>query len=354
MHEELKQYLFEAAYADTDDAIVGLDSDRIVRIWSRGAESLLGTLGEDIVGKFFESIFFDPKDAGQAFEAAEHNGFLGNFETRFSRKDGSVEPSSLSIRRLGNPTEGFIARLLPVRNQFEDAPEQRGIRESLVRMERFSSVGRLTAAFAHEMRTPLHVISSTAELALSDATPDSRLREDLEMILRNANQASTSVLALLEFAKTGKAHLKEDSLNEVVESVLRWIEKLCMKQQIELKSELEKIPPLLIDAQHLRSVLHNIIVNAVECMPDGGSLSVRTTPAPEGGVLLVVDDSGPGMPDAVLAKATEPFFTTKEDGTGLGLYLAKRVLAEHNAELDFQCPPEGGTSVQVRFPALNR
>jgi len=354
MDDRIKQLLFEAAYADTDEAVAALDSKRVVCAWSRGAESLLSTPSEKILGQSFDTIFHDSKDANHAFEAAALHGFLGNFETRFARGDGSVERISLSLRRLADPAEGYIARLSPAGEDFGDAPEQHSIRESLVRMERFSAVGRVTAAFAHEMRTPLHVISSTSELAIEDSPPESRIREDLEMILRNAKQASSSVLALLEFAKTGKSNLKEDSLNSVVESVLRWIDKLCAKQNINLVAELSEIPNLLIDAQHLRSVLHNILVNAVEAMPDGGSLVVRTAPASGGGAVLAVVDSGPGMPEAVLAKATAPFFTTKEDGTGLGLYLAKRVLGEHGASLDFDCPAEGGTSVQVLFPASNR
>ncbi|NCQ32535.1 MAG: hypothetical protein GW802_34870, partial [Armatimonadetes bacterium] len=196
-------------------------------------------------------------------------------------------------------------------------------------MERFSSVGRITAAFAHEMRTPLHVISSTAELALEDSAEGSRERDDLSMILRNAHQASSSVLALLEFAKSGKSRLREDSLTAVVQSVLCWIEKLCQKQGILLISNLPKLPPLLMDANSLRSVLHNILVNAVEAMPEGGTLTVVTKALEDGGALLTVCDTGPGMPESVLAKAGTAFFTTKEDGTGLGLYLANRVLAEH-------------------------
>ncbi len=353
MEDRLKELLFEAAYIDSDEAVAALDANHVVQAWSSGAQTLLGVAREDIEGKSLVSLFHDEKDAVQAFEAAELQGFLGNFETRLARGDGSVERVSLSLRRLSKQAEGFIAHLSPAGDDFGEAPEQRSIRESLVRMERFSAVGRVTAAFAHEMRTPLHVISSTAELAIEDSEPKSAIREDLDMILRNAKQASSSILALLEFAKTGKAHLKEDSLNEVVASVLRWIDKLCLKQGIDLVSELSEIPNILIDSQHLRSVLHNILVNAVEAMPNGGKMVVRTAATPEG-VLLSVVDTGSGMPEAVLAKATAPFFTTKEDGTGLGLYLAKRILAEHGASLDFDCPATGGTSVTVRFPALNR
>jgi PAS domain S-box-containing protein len=350
MRDELRDILFRAAYLDSEDAVAALDSQRRIRAWSRGAAELLGVSAEDAAGAPFESFFHDPRECENAFEAAAHQGAVRHFEVRLSHKDGSVERTGLSLRILGDPPAGFIARLSPAPEDLDTSPEQRPLQESLVRMERFSTLGRVTAAFAHEMRTPLHVISSTAELAIEDAPEPSRIREDLTMILRNANQATSSILALLEFAKTGKSRLREDSLNAVVESVLRWMEKLCQKQGVELVTELDELGPILIDPNHLRSVLHNILVNAVEAMPGGGTLTVVTKSLEKGGALLTVGDSGPGMPEAVLEKATTPFFTTKEDGTGLGLYLAKRVLQEHGASLDFSCPEPGGTLVSVLFP----
>lgn len=351
MRDTLRELLFRSAFVDTDDAVAALDAERRVRAWSRGCETLLGVSADQAEGRPIDSFFHDASDCANAFEASAQRGSVRNFEIRLAHADGGVDRASLSLTRLGEPAEAFVVRFAPAQNEFDQSPEQRSLQEALVRMERFSSVGRVTAAFAHEMRTPLHVISSTAELALEDSPEDSRIREDLSMILRNANQATSSVLALLEFAKTGKSRLKEDSLNAVLESVLRWMEKLCQKQGIQLISDLPKLPPLLIDANHLRSVLHNILVNAVEAMPKGGTLTVVTKALGDGGALLTVGDTGPGMPGPVLEKATTAFFTTKEDGTGLGLYLAKRVLAEHGASLDFSCPEGGGTLVSVLFPA---
>ncbi|OIO06714.1 MAG: hypothetical protein AUJ52_11795 [Elusimicrobia bacterium CG1_02_63_36] len=354
MRDELSELMFRSAFIDTDEAVAGLDAQRRVAFWSRGCRSLLGTPACEAEGKPLQSFFHDPTDCENVFEATRQRGAVRNFEVRLVHADGGVNPASLSVNRFGeDPPRGFIVRFAPVQSDFEKAPGERSLREALVRMERFSSVGRITAAFAHEMRTPLHVISSTAELALEDSAEGSRERDDLSMILRNAHQASSSVLALLEFAKSGKSRLREDSLTAVVQSVLCWIEKLCQKQGILLISNLPKLPPLLMDANSLRSVLHNILVNAVEAMPEGGTLTVVTKALEDGGALLTVCDTGPGMPESVLAKAGTAFFTTKEDGTGLGLYLANRVLAEHGAVLDFSCPDEGGTLVSVLFPGPN-
>ncbi|MFA5139452.1 MAG: ATP-binding protein [Elusimicrobiota bacterium] len=233
----------------------------------------------------------------------------------------------------------------------EPPTSRQAMRQSLARMERFSAVGRMAAAFAHDMRTPLHVIASTAETALQFLSPAPELRESLEMILRNARTASASVQALLDFTKTGRPQLRRASLNDILRSASDLVAGMCRAQGVSLSLELGELPPLMLDEQHLRAVAHNILVNAVEATSAGGSLRVRTEPGPEA-VVLTVSDTGAGMTPEALSKAGTPFFTTKESGTGLGLYLSKRILAEHGASLSLESELGKGTTVRVFFPVV--
>ena len=228
-----------------------------------------------------------------------------------------------------------------------DAPTK----AALSRLERLSSVGRAAASFAHEVRGPLHVIASTAELALDHPLPESELRAGLEAILRNARQASQAAQALLDFAAVPSAASKGPcDLARAVETQLRLLDKLLVKQGVSLTTSLRPAPATGADHRLAEAVVHHLLVNALEAMPRGGALSVSLEEAPAA-ALLIVTDSGAGMDPALLAKAGSPFFTTKEHGTGLGLFLIHRLLEECGGSLELSSAPGRGTSARVRFPA---
>jgi len=349
MDRELKDLFFTCIFEESDEAVIGLDASHVVQTLSRGACELLTLPREVAVGRDFAECFPDPTDCERLLEAASGVPIFKNFETRLRRGDGSIEKVFLTVHVLGDPVSAYLILITPSVIDFDTAPEHRAIQQSLVRMERFSAVGRMATAFAHEMRTPLHVISSTAEFSLEFLSPDEKMRENLGMILRNARYAALSIRALLDFAKVGKAEMREGSLNEVIRTVLRLVEKTCHRRRIDLDSDLAGIPSLLLDEQQIRAVVHNIVVNAIEAMPEGGRLRVATAAGEDGGVTLTVEDTGVGMSAEVCGRVDTAFFTTKEDGTGLGLYLAKRVLAEHGASIAFDSAPDCGTTVSVRF-----
>lgn len=227
-----------------------------------------------------------------------------------------------------------------------DAPT----RAALSRLERLSSVGRAAASFAHEVRGPLHVIASTAELALDHHLPESELRAGLETILRNARQASQAAQALLEFAAAPTGPQGPCDLAAAAESQLRLLDKLLVKQGVALSGSLRPSPPTGADQRLAEGVVHHLLVNALEAMPRGGTLKVSLEQAP-GWAVLTVADSGAGMDSALLAKAGDPFFTTKEHGTGLGLYVVRRLLDECGGSLELSSAPGRGTTAVVRFPA---
>lgn len=227
-----------------------------------------------------------------------------------------------------------------------DAPTK----AALSRLERLSAVGRAAASFAHEVRGPLHVIASTAELALDHPLPESELRAGLEAILRNARQAAGAAQALLDFAAQPAGPQGPCDLARAAETQLRLLDKLLVKQGVALTSTLRPAPATRADARLAEAVIHHLLVNALDAMPRGGALRVALEPAP-GWAVLTVADSGKGMDPELLAKAGNPFFTTKETGTGLGLYVVRRLLEECGGTLVLSSAPARGTTAVVRFPA---
>lgn len=351
--DELATRLHACILEDAPQASAVLDASGRVLTWSRGAVELLGRRREELAGKEIAVLFAEPKDWELLVETAKAAGLVRNRASRLVRPDGSRERIYVSVRALGDGPQGpagYHAEFSPIAAELDDGPGRQTAQEALLRMERFSAIGRIAAAFAHEMRTPLHVIASTAELGLEDIGGESKLRENLDMILRNARHAGLSVQALLEFARVGKSRLREGSLNEAVLGVCRLLEKLCEGQGVALELSLGEPPALWMDETSLRAALHNLLVNAIEAMPRGGTLRVQSGRDPElGCAWLRVEDDGMGMSAEVLARAGSAFFTTKENGTGLGLFLTKRVLAEHGAELEIASSPGKGTRAAVRF-----
>lgn len=227
-----------------------------------------------------------------------------------------------------------------------DAPTK----AALSRLERLSAVGRAAASFAHEVRGPLHVIASTAELAIEHELPEAELRAGLEVILRNARQASQSAQALLEFAAAPSGPQGPCDLARAAETQLRLLDKLLVKQGVSLSASLRPAPATRADARLAEAVIHHLLVNALEAMPRGGALTV-TLEASEGWAVLAVADTGTGMDPELLAKAGNPFFTTKEHGTGLGLYVVGRLLEECGGSLQLSSAPGRGTKAVARFPS---
>ncbi len=341
--------LFRWAFEDSPAPRAAMDKEGVLRSWTDGASEFLGWSRKEALGRPFSEFFSNPNDWARAKEAALSCEVLRNFETTLSCKDGSRRRAFLSVWELPEGA-GFLAQFPPALGNLDGAGQET-VREALARMERFGALGRMAAVFAHEMRTPLHVVASTAEYSLEFLSPEAKVKESLEMILRNAEQAALSIKSLLDFAKTGRARPVESPLQEVVRSAAKAVEKSALLRGVKLQLNLSEFPPVLLDPQQVRAVVLSLLLNAVEAAAEGGRVEVTAEGEPGGGALLKVKDDGAGMSEEVLSRAGGPFFTTKEQGTGLGLYLAKRVLAEHGASLSFESAPGKGTTVSVRFPS---
>lgn len=349
MDDALKTALLEALFFRSEAAYLALDAGFVVKSASKGFYDLTGRPADSLPGAALASLLGEEGAANRLIQAVKTAPILRNYETVLTHGDGAHERVFATVRALGEG--GHLLEIVPALEDLGESPDNRTIQETLVKMERFSAVGRMTAAFAHEMRTPVHVIASMAELVLGDLPEGAPQRENIEMILRNAGHASLSIRALLDFSKVGKSQLRKGSLNEVFRFTLDLIGKLFEKQDIAVELESGEIPDLLMDAQNMRAVVHSLLINAVDAMPGGGRLSILTRISPKtGGASFSIADTGQGMSSEVLSRIGSAFFTTKENGTGLGLYLTKRVLAEHGAEITFASTEGAGSTVTVDFP----
>lgn len=228
--------------------------------------------------------------------------------------------------------------------------QQRELRNA----ERLAAVGRISAQITHEIRNPLNAIGLNAELLgeeLARLSPPPREAAQLvSAISREVDRLEGVAEEYLTFARMPRAATAPVDLDELLGSLLDFVGPELRGARVELVRDLAGDLPLVPgDEAQLRAVALNLVRNSREAMPAGGTLTVRTRRA-EGGVELTVADTGGGMPPEVLARIFEPFYTTKERGTGLGLAYARRVIAEHGGTIRCESAPGRGTTFTIRLP----
>ncbi len=221
--------------------------------------------------------------------------------------------------------------------------------------EKMESLGALAGGVAHDMNNVLGAVLGLASIHLVDAPQGSVLRKDMETIVKACERGGSMVRGLLGFARDSLPEERELDLNVVVREAVALLERTTL-QRIHLETDLCKdLLHLRGDSAALGHALMNLCVNAVDAMPDGGTLSVRTRNQADDTIVLEVADTGSGMPKEVLDKALDPFFTTKPQGkgTGLGLPIVFGTVKAHQGNMELLSEVGKGTQVRMYFPVCN-
>jgi len=234
----------------------------------------------------------------------------------------------------------------------EAEQEKSLLQEQLMHADRLATIGQLAAGVAHELNEPLGNILGFAQLAQKSAGLPQRAGEDIGKIEGAALHAREIVRKLLLFARQMPSKKTRTNLNHIVEEGLYFIEARCTKAGIELHRNLSpNMPEIIADPALLTQVLVNLVVNAVQAMPDGGKLTVATGHG-ESQVWLLVEDTGAGMSDETKKQVFAPFFTTKEvgKGTGLGLPVVHGIVTSHGGAIEVDSEVGRGTRFKIRLP----
>jgi signal transduction histidine kinase len=229
--------------------------------------------------------------------------------------------------------------------------------QQLWQAAKLASVGELAASIAHELNNPLATVSLRIEAVLQRTTADDPRRRGLEIIEQEIKRMSDLVANLLQFSRRGEDKMSTlDVRQELIKSV-ELVQHYLNAQRVSIVEELSAdTPTIFADRQKLRQVFLNLLTNAGDAMPNGGSLTLRSAPAllDDGvaGVLLEFIDTGLGIATEHSHKIMEPFFTTKEEGkgTGLGLAICRRVVQEHHGTIQITSELGMGTTVRLILP----
>lgn len=232
-------------------------------------------------------------------------------------------------------------------NVIEIIRENFSLKMRMHHSERFALISEMAASIAHEVRNPLTVVRGFLQLGKSSA--DQKLRRYMEIAIAELDRAASVLSDYLDFAKPQLNNVGKISVSEKMTSVLKIVSSYASMNRVEIISGIGENLYVSGDKSKLKQALINILKNAIEAMPDGGTLHVETFSS-GGKVSVFVSDSGEGMTLEQLQKLGNPFYTTKAQGTGLGLMVTFRLLEAMNATLNYESEPGKGTKVCIVFP----
>lgn len=236
-----------------------------------------------------------------------------------------------------------------------DVTERKKLQLQMIQSEKLSAVGQLAAGVAHEINNPLGIILGFAQSARKKIQESDALSLPITSIEREALRCKNLVQNLLTFSRQTKAQIHEVAFNETVASILSIVEAQARVKSVEIFRELGPLPSLLCDRNQLQQVVVNLCNNAIDAMPDGGKIVVRTSSHAiknERWIVLEIEDSGSGIPEEIRDKIFNPFFTTKEvgKGTGLGLSLVYEIIQRHKGTIEVKSEVGRGSTFSVSLP----
>ncbi|MBM3235211.1 hypothetical protein FJZ31_02810 [Candidatus Poribacteria bacterium] len=237
---------------------------------------------------------------------------------------------------------------------FRDISELARLQKQLLQAEKLASVGRLSAGVAHEINNPLTGILTHGYFLKKKAGEINLVQEYSEIIINETMRCRKIIRGLLDFARQTESEKKLTEINKIVKDTLLLIEHQALMKNVKILTELkEQLPMIIVDANQIQEVLMNIILNALDAMPNGGLLIISSDSIVDGRYIEIkFTDTGCGIPKENLNKLFDPFFTTKKvgEGTGLGLSVSHGIIEKHNGTIEVQSEVGKGSTFVVKLP----
>jgi PAS domain S-box-containing protein len=341
--------------SSTEYAILASDLKGAILNWNTGARRIFGYEAKEVVGKANVDILSEqdfPHGMGQKnlFKAtidAQTNKVNLN-DLKLVRKNGEFFPADLTATYLKDAKGKQIGILAIIK----DVTERKMLERQLIQSEKMAGIGTLAAGIAHEIRNPLSIINTSTYLLREVIIGKTEEVEDLlGKIAGGINRTETIINNLLDFSRPAVHELESVDLKNLLEQILTLEGRALLTKNIEFKTDIKDVPKILANLDSLKHIFLNILINAVQSMPKGGTLGIRTYQEDKM-VGVEISDTGIGIAKNDLPKIFDPFFTTKEPGkgTGLGLAFVHSELGKMGAQIRVNSKPNLGSTFIVEFP----
>jgi len=319
-----------------------------IESWNPQLEKLTGIPRDQAVGHSVSGVL--PADLAVELETRAVNGHGAEiYKFPLVNRAGQGLMVNVSVTPLEDKHGTKLGRLVLL----NDITERVQLEQQLLQTEKLTSLGLLAAGVAHEVNTPLAVISNYIQMLARQLPGDDSRQKIIEKIVKQTFRASEIVNNLLNFSRTGAAEFTAISMNEVIEETLSLVSHPFRAAHVSvIKTFEENLPCVKGSGNRLQQVFLNLFLNARDAMPSGGMLEVRTA-SRNGSVEVEVTDTGVGISGDNMNRIFDPFFTTKATGrgTGLGLSVSYGIVQEHNGRIEVRSTPGKGTSFRLEFPA---
>jgi len=331
--------------------VLACNLEGAVEAWNSALERLYGLSRSEAIGRPLEAIF-PPELRAELSRVSDPHHTLNLYKFRLRNAEDRALIVNLSVVPLIGKENQVIGRLLI----FTDLTERVNLEDQLMQAEKLSSIGLLAAGVAHEVNTPLAVITSNAQMLMRQMEPDDPRTRTLDKIITQAFRASEIANNLLKFSRIGGSEYSDCDVNRVISESLSLVEPMLKVARITVHSQLKtSLPAVYGNSGKLQQVFMNLILNARDAMPRGGELTIATE-AENSTVHVEVSDNGVGIAADHLNKIFDPFFTTKATsrGTGLGLAVTYGIIREHSGSIQVDSVEGRGTTFRLEFPAVRK
>ncbi len=355
-YERLKEFS-ENIVESINVGILAADLNDTVESWNSQIESLTGIKRDEAIGRRLQELL--PIELCEKFdEVRGHEGVHNIYKATLSPVRKAVSGSKIADSVVNIAITPLISKDLEQIGRliiFDDVTDRDDLERRLVQADKLSSIGLLAAGVAHEVNTPLAVISTYAQMLAKQVDGDDHKSKLLEKIAKQTFRASEIVNSLLNFSRTSTTEFVEVDLNRVVKETVSLIDHQLQRASVASRLNLSDAPAVIRgNPGKLQQVFLNLILNARDAMQDGGTLNLRTW-TEAGFAHVEVADTGEGISPEHLARIYDPFFTTKgsKKGTGLGLSITYGIVQEHNGIIEVESTPGIGTRFRLEFPMTN-
>jgi two-component system NtrC family sensor kinase len=362
MERELKEAhdFLNKVVMSSPNAILATDMKGDIILWNRAAEEILGYEAEEVIGKMNIKQIYPEGMAQRVMKMMRspeygEKGRLRSYPIVHVRRDGKIVEGNLSAAIISDARGNEIAQVgifVDLKERLEMEAKLRNTQEQLLQSEKLAAMGRLTSQVAHELNNPLYGIMNTLELLKTEVPPQSKRRRILEMALSETVRLTDLLRKMLSFSKPDEEQKQPVDINMILDEILLLVTKQLHENSIKISTSFEQdLAKVYASRNQLRQVFLNMISNARDAMPEGGTLTIKTK-SNGNHIYVEVTDTGVGIREEHLDKIFDAFFTTKEGvkGVGLGLSVCYGFIKEHGGDIKVTSKRGEGTTFTIILP----
>jgi two-component system sensor histidine kinase HydH len=332
------------------NAVISVDNNGIIKTFNRKSEEIFGKRREEALNKDCQEVLNLNIEGECIFKKCL-------LERKNINQEIILEEKGLNKKILEVNTSfltGELGEITGVVAEIRDVTEIKNLNEEIARNKRLTALGKLSAGIAHEIRNPLSSIRGLAQFVYNSFSKTDERKEDLNTIIQEVDRLNKLVVQVLDYAKVKELNLTYFSINNLVSKMVELFKQEIKNKQIRFYLKLSPdISEIQADEDQIRQILMNIIINAIQAISEKGEIKIKTEKClikGSSGLKLTIEDNGVGIPEKDLNQIFDPFFSTKEQGSGLGLSIVYKLVEGHQGEIKVESKEGEGTKFIIYLP----